>query len=263
MSLLARLAAAAALVLPLALGPACGHPAAPAPAPLTVYAAASLRAVVDEAAAVFEREHGRPVRVSYAASSTLARQIDEGAPADVMLSANARWIDWLAERSRLAPDTRRAFASNRLVLIAPAEQPFSWSPETPLADAFAGKLALGDPAHVPAGVYARQALERLGAWDALAPRVIAAADVRAALRFVVDGGAPAGIVYRTDAAAAGPAVHRVAELPATLHDPILYVGAAIATGNAQAAAAFLDWLGGPEGRALLARHGFTPPAATP
>lgn len=232
---------------------------AAAPRPLTIFAAASLRGVLDEGARAWEAARGRTVRVSYGSASTLARQIDQGAAADVMLSAHARWIDWLDARGRLAAGTRRVFASNALVLIAPAAAPFAWSPGEPLASAFAGRLALGDPAHVPAGEYAREALTRLGAWDALAPRVVAAADVRAALRFVTTGGAPAGIVYRTDAAAAGADVTVVATLPADLHAPILYVGGAVAAGDLAAATDFLTWLTGPDGQALFARHGFTPP----
>jgi len=226
--------------------------------PLTVFAAASLRAVVDDAATAWEAAHHRAVRVSYGASSTLARQIDAGARADVMLSANPDWIDWLDARHQLAPGGRRVVAENGLVLVAPAGHAFRWAPGQPLAEAFAGKLALGDPAHVPAGVYARQALERLGAWDALADRVVAGADVRDALRFVARGGAPAGIVYRTDALAAGAAVIVVAALPEELHDPIHYVGATVAGGDATAGADFLAWLGGPEGRVVLERYGFGP-----
>jgi len=230
----------------LASGTSCRQAAGEAP--LTVFAAASLRAVADDAAAAWGAAHDREVRVSYGASSTLARQIDAGAGADVMLSANPSWLDWLEGRGRLAPGTRRVFAGNSLVLVAPAARPFRWAPGEPLAAAFEGKIALGDPAHVPVGVYAKQALTRLGAWDALAGRVVAAANV----------GAPAGVVYRTDALFAKGAVTVVAALPEELHDPIRYAGAGTARGDTSAAGAFLDWLAGPEGHAILERYGFAP-----
>jgi len=238
-----------------ASGGGCGRSGDGRP-PLTVFAAASLRAVVDDAARAWGERNGREVRVSYGASSTLARQVGQGAGADVVLSANPRWIDWLDERGELAPDSRRGFAGNALVVVAPRARPFRWEPTASLAAAFDGKLALGDPSHVPAGVYARQALERLDQWDALAGRVVAASDVRAALRFVSDGGAPAGIVYRTDALAAGDAVVVVARLPSELHDPIRYVGAAVASGDVAASRSFLDWLSGPDGAVVIERYGF-------
>ncbi|TNF32721.1 MAG: molybdate ABC transporter substrate-binding protein [Deltaproteobacteria bacterium] len=249
----------AIVVTGLALGAfaGCGREA-PAGPPLTVFAAASLRAVADDVAAEWGARYHREVRVSYGASSTLARQIDAGAGADVILSADVRWIDWLEARARLAPDTRRVFAWNTLVLVAPSGHPFTWAPGAPLAKAFDGKLALGDPSHVPAGVYAKQALERLEVWDALEGRVVAGADVRAALRYVSDGGAPAGIVYKTDALAAGDAVQVVATLPTDLHDPIRYAGAATASGDAAAAKAFLDWLSSTAGATVLQRYGFEP-----
>lgn len=243
----------------LALGTSCRH--TDGEAPLTVFAAASLRAVADDAAAAWGAAHHREVRVSYGASSTLARQIDAGAGADVMLSANPSWLDWLEERGRLAPGTRRVFAENSLVLVAPAAHPFRWAPGERLATAFEGKIALGDPAHVPVGVYAKQALIRLGAWDVLEGRVVAAANAGAALRFVTDGGAPAGIVYRTDALVAKGAVRVVAALPGDLHEPIRYAGAGTAGGDVGAAESLLDWLAGPEGQAVLARYGFAPPRA--
>lgn len=244
--------------LTITLGACSKGGAADADAPVVVFAAASLRAVVDDVAARFEATEGVDVTLSYAASSTLARQIAEGAPADVFLSANAAWLAWAAERDLIAPDSRVELASNGLVVIAPADAPFAWAPGAPLADAFEGRLAIADPDHVPVGLYAKEALTRLGAWDALASRVAPAADAPAAVRFVTSGAAAAGIAYATDVRGVSGVVV-VGPLPADSHAPIRYVGAAVRDRDRPVVARFLAFLTGPEGRAAFAARGFLPP----
>ncbi|PIE18505.1 MAG: molybdate ABC transporter substrate-binding protein [Proteobacteria bacterium] len=243
--------AAAALV-----SAGCGRAS---PDTVTVFAAASLRPVVEEAVAALADGGEGPFRVSYAGSSTLARQIEAGAPADLFLSASAEWIAWLAERDRLV-GAPVELASNALVVVAPAGAPLSWAPGEPLAAVLGGPLALAEPSHVPAGIYARTALTALGQWEAVAPRVVGAGDVRAALRFVGRGGAAAGVVYATDARDS-PDVVVVARLDAALHPPIRYLGASVGGRDAGGAEALLAYLSGDAGRAAFDRHGFAPPHA--
>lgn len=207
---------------------ACDHQAT-APRPpgdqVTVFAAASTADVLREAAARFEQRTGIPVALSSDASSNLARQIEAGAPADVFISADERWMDDVANAGAIRPGTRQDLLGNDLVMIAPAGAPFDVRPEKgfDFAASLPGvrRIAVGDPAHVPAGRYARQALESLGWWDSLQPLLLAAADVRAALRLVEIGEADAGIVYASDARASDK-VAVVAVFPAGLHDPVRY-----------------------------------------
>ncbi|MHA6346113.1 molybdate ABC transporter substrate-binding protein [Roseivivax sp. CAU 1761] len=243
--------------------------AAPLPAlagQITVFAAASLGDALREAAESWQAETGHRAVISPAGSSALARQIAQGAPADLFLSANADWMDWLAERDLIRPETRRILMRNALVLVAPAAAeateaaPAELGPGTDLsawlpAD---GRLAMALVEAVPAGIYGRQALEALGLWDGVAARVAQTDNVRAALRLVALGEAALGVVYATDAAAE-PRVRVVAGIPARSHDPIVYPGAVTRDAAApELAAAFLDWLAGAPGQALLARHGFRP-----
>lgn len=231
--------------------------AAPPPRGVRVFAAASLTDALSEIAQGF-----RPAPVlSFAASSTLARQIEQGAPADMFVSADEAWMDHLAERKLIAPASRVRLLSNALVLIAPAAQPLQLTIGAgfPLAQALAdGRLALADPEAVPAGRYARAALEHLGVWAAVEPRIVRAADVRGALRFVEQGEAAAGIVYRTDALAAGDRVQIVGAFPEGSHPAIVYP-AALLRGARREAAAFLAHLQSPQAWAVFARHGFLRP----
>jgi molybdate transport system substrate-binding protein len=241
-------------------GALAGWAAACAPAgraaPARVFAAASLTQVVQAAAQAFG-----PVRVEtfFAASSLLARQIEAGAPADVFLSADQRWMEALLEKRVLAAETVRILATNRLVLVASVAAPPTLQP--PLRDLAAalgaGRLALADPAHVPAGRYSEAALRSLGHWPAVQDRLIPAANVRAALTLVARKEAPLGIVYHTDAVHE-PRVRVVATLPESAHPRIVYPGALSQTAGSTGRA-FLDALGGPSGRALFARFGFGPP----
>ncbi len=224
----------------------------------TVFAAASLQEALDELARHFEKSHGKKVVVSYAGSSMLARQIERGAPADLFISADPDWMDWLAARRRIRVETRSNLLTGRLVLIAPAGSAVKLdiAPGVPLAQALgSGRLAMADTDYVPAGKYGRAALEALGVWHSVAARVVRAENVRAALAFVARGEAPLGIVYHTDALAE-PKVRIVAEFPQRLHPPIVYSAALVAGRNSPAAAELLRYLLSPEAREVWRRHGF-------
>ena len=242
--------------------------AALAPAALradpVVFAAASLREVLDAAADAFARERGGPRPVlSYAASSALARQIEQGAPADLFVSADREWMDHLERRGHLRAGTRVTLAANRLVLVAPAAGPpptLRVEPGFALAAALGpgGRLAVGDVAAVPAGRYAKAALESLGVWRSVSDRLAQAENVRVALALVARGEAPLGIVYATDARAE-PRVRVVGAFPETIHPPIVHPAAVTASSRSARAGAFLEFLRSPAGGALLAAHGFAAP----
>lgn len=231
-------------------------------APLTVFAAASLKESLDEAARAYRRETGTPVRVSYAASSALARQLAQGAPADVVLLADRDWMDHLGERGLLRGRTRHDLLGNALVLIAPRDaRPARLSlaqPSTVLAALGDGRLALALTASVPAGRYARAALASHGLWALLRPRVVEAENVRAALLLVARGEARMGVVYRTDALAE-PRVRVLATFPGRSHPPIVYPVAVVAASRHPHAEAFAQWLRTPPARAIFRRHGFVAP----
>lgn len=226
-----------------------------------VLAASSLQEALGAVAdAWVKHRHPRPV-LSFAGSSALARQIDAGAPADLFISADEAWMDHLDRRRRLAPGSRTVIAGNRLVLIAPSESPAALriAKGFPLARALGSdRLAMADPAGVPAGRYGRAALEALGVWDAVQPRVVRSENVRAALALVERGETPFGIVYATDAAASRK-VRVVGMFPASSHPPIRYPAARLKTAKAGDASAFLAFLGSREARAIFARYGFSAP----
>ena len=230
---------------------------------LTVFAAASLtdamRALGQDWAA-----RGNPApRFSFAASSALARQMEQGAPADLFMSADEEWMNYVQQRDLIVNATRVSPIGNSLVLIAPADaaQPVALTRETDLRALLGpnGRIATGDPAHVPVGRYAQAALTWMGQWDAIAPRLARADNVRAALLLVERGEAPYGIVYGTDAAASR-GVRVVGTFPVASHTPVTYpfVLARRAAGNAQARA-FLAFLTGPEARPVFQRFGFSIP----
>jgi molybdate transport system substrate-binding protein len=228
---------------------------------VTVFAAASLTNVLQEVGKAFTAETKIPVTFSFAASSGLARQIESGAPADVFVSADQEWMNYLQARKLIAVDTRVDVASNDLVLIAPADSTakIRIAPGFALAGALGegGRLAMGDPASVPAGKYAQVALTHLGVWASVAQRIAAADNVRTALVFVARGEAPVGIVYSTDAKLE-PEVRVVDVFPASTHEPITYPAALTAQGSAQGAA-FLRYLSGSRAREIFARAGFGRP----
>ena len=224
---------------------------------LVVFAAASLKESLDAAVATYAAPDRPKIVVSYASSGALARQIENGAPADLFISADQAWMDYLGERKLIDQATRRTLLTNRLVLVAPADRPLSLriAPGFALAQALGdGRLAIGDPATVPAGRYAQAALESLGVWSQVASRTAPAESVRAALALVVRGEVPLGIVYRTDAISE-PKVRVVGEFAADSHPPIVYPAAVVA-GARPAAGALLDYLASPAARAVFARFGF-------
>jgi len=243
------------VVLVALFAPAAAVAAGPA---LTVFAAVSLQNALEEISAAQARAGGAPARLAFAASSTLARQIERGAPADVYVSADLAWMDYLAERGRIVEGSRVIVARNRLVLIAPAAQaaPLEIKPGVPLLDRLGGgRLALGDPDHVPAGRYAKAALESLGLWASLAARLAPVENVRVALALVARGEVPLGIVYASDVVVE-PGVRVVGTFAPGSHPPIVYP-AALVTGGARAAAArYLAFLRSTAARAAFARQGF-------
>lgn len=227
---------------------------------LTVLAAASLRGPLDAVAAAFTKAGGPPVRISFAASSALARQVEAGAPADVFVSADLDWMDYLDSRGLIAAGTRANLLANELVLIAPRDSPvkLTIAPGFAVAQALGGgRLALANPASVPAGKYAKAAFTALGAWASLEGKVAGAENVRAALALVSRGEAPLGVVYRTDALA-DPGVRVVDAFPAGTHPPIVYPAAAVKGGQVAGAKRFLDHLRSPAARAAWERAGFRP-----
>ncbi|PPU32060.1 MULTISPECIES: molybdate ABC transporter substrate-binding protein [unclassified Xanthomonas] len=230
-------------------------------APVTVFAAASLKESMDEAAAAFEKATGTPVRVSYAASSALARQIEQGAPADVFFSADLEWMDYLQQHGLVAPAQRPDLLGNTLVLIAPAASKLQLDLGTPGSIAKAlgkdGRMAVGQTTSVPAGKYAAAALRTLGQWDALRAHLAESESVRAALMLVSRGEAPLGIVYGSDARA-DPKVRVVATFPAASHAPIVYPVAALKNSRNPQTAAFVQWLRSAPARAIFTRRGFLP-----
>ena len=225
---------------------------------LTVFAAASLKEALDEAAAAYRKQTGVPVRVSYAASSALARQIEQGAPADVFFSADLEWMDYLQQRNRLDVATRRSLLGNRLVLIAPRASKAQVDlkrPATLLAALGDGRLAVGQTRTVPAGKYAKASLESLSLWNGVRPRLAESESVRAALMLVARGETPLGIVYASDAKAE-PGVRVVATFPEDSHPPIVYPVAALRGARAAQAARFVQWLASPAADSLFTKRGF-------
>lgn len=229
-------------------------------APLTVFAAASLKESLDAAAQAYERRSGTPVRVSYAASSALARQIEQRAPADVFMSADLDWMDYLDERRLLRAGTRRDLLGNTLVLIAPRDARIPRvslaTPSTVPRALGEGRMALALTASVPAGKYAKSAFESLNIWSLLQPRVVEAENVRAALVLVARGEARMGVVYGTDARAE-PRVRVLATFPPRSHPPIVYPVAVVAASTHPEAADFAAWLRTPAARAIFKARGFT------
>jgi len=233
---------------------------AASPAPLDVFAAASLRESLDEAAAVYERESGQPIRVSYAGSSALARQIEQGAPADVFISADLDWMDWLQARDLIDDTTRAELLGNALVLIAPtsATPPpaIALNPGVDLMPLLGdGRIALALTSSVPAGKYARAAFASLGIWQSVQPRVAEAENVRAALLLVARGEASLGVVYASDAKAE-PRVQVIASFPADTHPAIIYPVAALRASQHPKTREFVEWLQQPAALDIFRQHGF-------
>jgi molybdate transport system substrate-binding protein len=225
---------------------------------VVIFAAASLKNALDEASALWTRTTGRKAVISYAASSALARQIEQGAPADLFISADLDWMDYVAERKLIREASRANLLGNRLVLVAPkGAAQIAISRGFDLAGALkGGKLAMANVDSVPAGKYGKASLDALGAWDKVKDSLAQAENVRAALLLVSRGEAPLGIVYRTDAAAE-PNVVVVGEFPEDTHPPIVYPGAVTAKSANADADAFLVFLRSGAARLLFEKQGFT------
>ena len=243
------------------LSAVAGAPAQSQPAPqtVTVFAAASLKNALDDINAIFTERTRIRVTASYAASSALAKQIEQGAPADIFISADLEWMDYVAQKKLVTPATRFNLLGNRLVLIAPKD---SQQGEVTIAKGFDlaklagdGRIATGDVQAVPAGKYAKAALEKLGAWQAAAGKLAMAENVRAALVLVARGEAPLGIVYETDAKIE-PGVKIIGKFPTDSHPAIIYPAAQTATAKPEAKR-YLDFLRGATGQVGFEHYGFT------
>lgn len=226
---------------------------------VTVFAAASLKTAFDQIAIAYEADTGHTAVASYAASSALAKQIEQGAPADIFISADQDWMAYAADRNLIQPDTRVDLLGNALVIVAPKDAPVSFT----VANGFDlkgalgdGRLAVGAVGTVPAGKYAQSALEALGVWDSVAGSLAEAENVRAALQFVARGETPLGVVYRTDAAAE-PGVTIVGTFPADSHEPIVYPMAVTREATSAIAADFAHYLTGPKAAEIFKAAGFT------
>jgi len=233
--------------------------ARPAAAEVLVFAAASLKDALDAAASVYEQHDGDKIDISYAASSALARQLESSAPADIFISADLDWMDYAQRHGLIEPETRRNLLGNRLVLIAPAASDLrvKIAPNFPLAALLGDRrLAIANADYVPAGRYAKAALEKLGVWSSVEGKLAQAENVRGALFFVSRGEAPLGVVYSTDAAA-DRGVRVLDTFPADTHPPIVYPIALTAGRKNPAAAKFLDFVESPAAAPIFEKQGFT------
>jgi molybdate transport system substrate-binding protein len=227
---------------------------------ITVFAAASLKNALDDTDAAFTRATGIEVVASYEASSALTRQIEQGAPADIFFSADLRWMDYAAGRTLIRLDTRVNLLGNKLVLIAPVSSKLD---RVTIGDGFDiatlagdGRIAVADVNAVPAGLYARAALEKLGAWPAAVPKLAQGANVRATLAFVARGEAPVGIVYETDARIE-PKVKVIGTFPNGSYPPVIYpVAATTGSTKSGAAAQYLNFLRSSPAKAIFEKFGF-------
>jgi molybdate transport system substrate-binding protein len=227
---------------------------------LVIFAAASLKNALDEAAAGFVKQTGKPApKISYAASNTLAKQIEAGAPADVFVSADLDWMDYLAQKNLIRPETRVNLLGNRIVLVAPKNEakPITIGPGFDLASTLgSGKLAMGNIDAVPAGKYGKAALEKLGAWNGVKGQIAQADNVRGALLLVSRGEAPLGIVYQTDAASDAN-VTIVGTFPEDSHPPIIYPVAVTKDSSNPDASGFVAYLRSPGAKPAFEKQGFT------
>ena len=226
---------------------------------LTVFAAASLTDAMKDIAQLWVQAGHQAPRMSFGSSSTLARQIEQGAPVNLFASADEKWMDYLATKNLIVSDTRRDLFGNDLVLVVTADNPRQVTIDAGF-DLLGllgpdGRLAVGDPAHVPVGIYAEQALKKLGKWAGLEPRLARTDDVRSGLLLVERGEAPAGIVYSTDASVS-KSLMVAGTFPESSHDPISYPFAVTKAGDSAEARALLAFLAGPQARAVFVRLGF-------
>ena len=228
--------------------------------PLHVFAAASLKTAIDEINVLWQSGSGFDAVGIYAASPALAKQIAEGAPADIFISADQAWMDDLETRGLIKPETRRNLIGNTLALIAPAGSGLriKIAPGIDLLKLLnGGRLAIGETSAVPAGRYAKAALQKLGLWDGLSPYLAEQINVRAALQLVARGECPLGIVYGSDATAE-PHVEVAGYFPPSSHPPIIYPAAIIGTSKHPAAAGYLAFLSSDAAAIIFRRNGFSP-----
>jgi molybdate transport system substrate-binding protein len=223
-----------------------------------IFAAASLKNALDDIHAQYTKETGKQLTISLAASSQLAKQIESGAPADIFISADLDWMDYLAQKNLIKPDTRKNLLGNELVLVVPKDRALDVKivPGFDLAKLLeGGRLAVADTAAVPAGKYAKAALEKLGVWEAVSGRLAQAETVRSALALVARKEAPLGIVYQTDAASE-PGVRIAGVFPADTHPPIVYSIVLTAGSTNPDAGAFLAYLSSEKALLLFEKQGF-------
>jgi molybdate transport system substrate-binding protein len=227
---------------------------------MTVFAAASLKNALDDINAAFTKANGVKVVASYEASSALAKQIEQGAPADVFISADLRWMDYAAEHNLINPNTRLNLLGNKLVLIAPADSKLG---DVAIGQGFDiaklagdGRIAVADVKAVPAGLYAKAALEKLGAWTGAEPKLAQAENVRATLAFVARGEAPIGIVYETDAKIE-PKVKIIGTFPEDSYPPVTYPVAATADTKKTTVGQYFSFLRTPAAKAIFEKYGFS------
>ena len=224
---------------------------------VVVFAAASMKNALDAINAQWEKETGKKAAISYASSSALAKQIESGAPAQVFISADLAWMDYVANRNLIKADTRSNLLGNRIVLIAPKDKAKRIKPGFDLAKLLGDeRLAMGNVDAVPAGKYGKAALEGLGVWDSVSGKVAQAENVRAALLLVSRAEAAAGIVYQTDAAA-DPNVAILYTFPEDTHPPVIYPAALTADAKSPDAAAFLAYMKSDKAKPLFEAQGFT------
>lgn len=245
----------------LALCAGVALPAMAAEEKVTVFAAASLTNALQEIATQYQQEKNVTIVASYASSSTLARQIEQGAPADMFISADQQWMDYAQDKNLMDSTTRYTLLGNELVVIAPktsAVKDVVLNDKTDWKSLLSGgRLAVGDPDHVPAGIYAKEALQNLNAWDTLSPLMARANNVRAAMALVEREEAPLGIVYGSDAVASDK-VKVVGIFPTSSHKPVEYPMAIVKDHNSAAATDFYDYLKTPAAAEVFKRFGFTP-----
>lgn len=239
------------MIVALALPLAATLPASGQDKSITVFAAASMTDALNAAAKKYQDQSGTKVVLSFASSSTLARQIEQGAPADAFVSANVKWMDYLADKDAIAKDTRRVIAGNDLVIAAPKKLAEISDPKVFLSR---GKFAMGDPRHVPAGIYAKQSLDSLGIWKNVQENAVYGDNVRVALEYAIRGETSAAIVYGSDLYAA-PELKPVYTFPDDSHPQIRYPAAVTKNGD-KASAKFLDYLSSEAGQDVLASFGF-------
>ncbi|HIF7275645.1 TPA: molybdate ABC transporter substrate-binding protein [Yersinia enterocolitica] len=229
-------------------------------ADITVFAAASLTNALQDIAVQYKKEKQVDVVASYASSSTLARQIEQGAPAGLFISADQQWMDYAIDKQQMVANTRYTLLGNELVLIAPKDSKITKVAIDKKTDwkklLEGGRLAVGDPDHVPAGIYAKESLENLGAWATLAPEMARANNVRSAMALVERAEAPLGIVYGSDAIASDK-VKVVGVFPEASHKPVEYPMAIVKGHENPTVTAFYDYLKSPAAAVIFEKYGFT------